>query len=136
MKIVIASSGLGHVARGVEAWAADLAHALAARAQDVTLCKGAGEARHPYERVLPCWRRDGEPARRLLRRLPRRLTWRLRLNSGYGLEQTTFALRLLPHLRRERVDLLHVQDPQVARIALRAHRLGLIPTRTILAHGT
>jgi glycosyltransferase involved in cell wall biosynthesis len=135
MKIVIASSGLGHVTRGVEAWAADLAHALATRGQDVTLCKGAGEPRHPYERVLPCLPRDAPRTRRLLR-LPKRLTWRLGLHSGYGVEQTSFALRLLPHLRRERVELLHVQDPQVARIVQRAHRLGLVPTRTILAHGT
>jgi len=40
MRITIASSGLGHVARGIEAWAADLGRALAQRDLDVSLCKG------------------------------------------------------------------------------------------------
>jgi glycosyltransferase involved in cell wall biosynthesis len=34
------------------------------------------------------------------------------------------------------VDILHVQDPPVARIAQAARRLGWIKTKTILAHGT
>src|SRR5207244_3306042 len=73
---------------------------------------------------------------RLLRWLPRRGLWRLGLGDGYGVEQTTFALGLLRHLRRERIDLLHVQDPQVALIVQRARQLGWVRTRTILAHGT
>jgi len=71
----------------------------------------------------------------LLRCLPRG-AWRLGLGSGYGIEQTTFALRLLGHLRRERTDILHVQDPQVASIVQQARRLGWVRARTILAHGT
>jgi glycosyltransferase involved in cell wall biosynthesis len=136
MRVVIASSGLGHVARGVEAWAADLGGALARRGLDVTLCKGGGDASAPHERVLPCWRRDSDPARWVTRSLPRGLAWRLGLASGYGVEQTTFAWSLIGYLRSQRVDLLHVQDPRVALLVQRAHRLGLVPTRTILAHGT
>jgi hypothetical protein len=37
MKIAIASSGLGHVARGIETWALDTAQALHERGVDVTL---------------------------------------------------------------------------------------------------
>lgn len=37
MRIAVASSGLGHVARGIESWAWDLAVALAARGVEVTL---------------------------------------------------------------------------------------------------
>src|SRR5262245_23408426 len=136
LKIAVASSGLGHVARGIESWADDLAAALAARGEDVLLCKGAGTATRPYERVVPCWTREEPATRRLLRCLPRPLGWRVGLGSGYGVEQTTFALNLIRLLRRERADILHVQDPQVAAIAQRARRLGLIRTRTILAHGT
>ncbi len=136
LKIAVASSGLGHVARGIEAWADDLAAALAARGEDVTLCKGAGTATRPYERVVPCLRRESDGTRRLLKLLPRRASWRLGLGSPYDVEQTTFALRLLPFLRRHRIDVLHVQDPQVALIAQRARRLGLVRTRTVLAHGT
>jgi glycosyltransferase involved in cell wall biosynthesis len=45
-------------------------------------------------------------------------------------------LGLLRYLRRERSDILHVQDPQVAIMVQLARRVGLVPTRTILAHGT
>lgn len=136
MRIAIASSGLGHVARGIEAWAADLGKALADRGESVTLCKGGGQAETAFERVIPCWQREAAKTRRLLRWLPRRGTWRLGLSSGYGIEQTTFALGLLEHLRRHRADVLHVQDPQVALLIQRARRLGLVRTRVILAHGT
>ena len=136
MRIAIASSGLGHVARGIESWAADLGAALHERGADVLLCKGAGEATKTYERVVPCWTREGAQARRLARILPRRLSWRLGLGSHYGIEQTTFAWRLLRLLRRERVDVLHVQDPQVALLLQRAHETGLSPARVVLAHGT
>lgn len=136
LRIAVASSGLGHVNRGIEAWADDLAAALHARGQDVLLCKGAGVATRPYERVVPCLTRESASARRVLKAVPRPLGWRLGLGSGYGIEQSTFALNLIRLLRRERADILQVQDPQVAVLAQRARRLGLIRTRTILAHGT
>lgn len=136
LRIAVASSGLGHVARGIEAWADDLAAALSARGESVILCKGAGPATRPYERVVSCLQRESPAAQRLLRLLPKRLSWRVGLGSGYGIEQTTFTLSLLPLLRREKIDVLHVQDPQVAVLAHRARRMSLIRTRTILAHGT
>jgi glycosyltransferase involved in cell wall biosynthesis len=58
------------------------------------------------------------------------------MGNGYGIEQTTFTWNLMRVLRRERIDILHVQDPQVALLAQRALRLGIVRTRTILAHGT
>ena len=45
MKIAVASSGLGHVARGIETWALDTAAALAKVGVDVTLFAGGGEAK-------------------------------------------------------------------------------------------
>jgi 1,2-diacylglycerol 3-alpha-glucosyltransferase len=136
LHITIASSGLGHVARGVEAWAADLGRALAERGEAVWLCKGGGTAEAAYERVVPCYQRAAADTERLLHWLPRRGLWRLGLGDGYGVEQTSFALGLLRHLRRDRIDVLHVQDPQVALVVQRARTLGLVRTRTILAHGT
>jgi glycosyltransferase involved in cell wall biosynthesis len=136
LNVVVASSGLGHVARGIEAWANDLGAALAERGLHVTLCKGGGVAERPYERVIPCWQREAPKTKRLLRVLPRRLSWRVGLGSGYDIEQLTFASRLIRFLRRERADILHVQDPFVAMLAQRARKIGLIRTRTILAHGT
>lgn len=136
MKIAVASSGLGHVSRGIETWADDLGRALASRGEDVRLCKAAGVAGEDYERVIPCWTRDSDAASRVRRIVPSPLAWRLGIGSGYGVEQASFSLGLLNLLRRERVDLLHVQDPLLALVAQTARRLGLIKTETILAHGT
>jgi glycosyltransferase involved in cell wall biosynthesis len=58
------------------------------------------------------------------------------VGSEYGVEQLTFAASLLRQLRRTRADVLHVQDPQIALIAQRAARLGLIRAAVILGHGT
>jgi 1,2-diacylglycerol 3-alpha-glucosyltransferase len=136
MRIAIASSGLGHVARGIESWADDLGSALAARGENVKLCKGAGLASRSYERVVWCFQRDGPLTVRLSKLMPRRISWRLGLGSCHNLEQTSFAFNLMPVLRLEKIDILHVQDPQVAIIIQRARQLGLVRTRTILAHGT
>jgi len=134
--VTVASSGLGHVARGIEAWASDLAGALAARGVPVTLCKGGGQADRPFERVLPCWQRNAPKSRLLQRLLPRPFSWRLGLGSAYEVEQLTFTRHLLRHLRRDRVDILHVQDPRIALLVQRAERIGLVRSRAILAHGT
>jgi glycosyltransferase involved in cell wall biosynthesis len=136
MRIAVASSGLGHVTRGIEAWAADLSRALAGRGHDVRLYKGGGRAEAAFERVVPCCQRDSAWTRRVLSVLPRRALWRVGFGSGYALEQVTFALGLLPQLAADRIDILHVQDPEVARIVQAMHRLGLVKARTILAHGT
>jgi glycosyltransferase involved in cell wall biosynthesis len=136
LRVCIASSGLGHVSRGIEAWAADLAAELARRGVVVILAKGAGRPETSYERVLPCWRRESRAARRLLAVVPRALAWRIGMAGAYGVEQTTFAFPLVRLLRRERIDILHVQDPQVALLVQRARQIGLVKTKTILAHGT
>jgi 1,2-diacylglycerol 3-alpha-glucosyltransferase len=135
IRIAIASSGLGRIYRGVEAWADDLAKALHARGEDVTLYKGGGTAAAPYERVVPCVEQGSERARRFQSWLPRG-AWRVGLGSDVQVEQTTFALNLLPRLWRERIDVLHVQDAQVAVVAQWARRLGLVRAKVILGHGT
>lgn len=135
-RIAIASSGLGHVTRGIEAWADDLGSALAARGEDVLLCRGSGTATRPYEQVVSCFPRESSGNLRLQKWLPKKGSWRFGLGSGYAIEQTSFAFNLIRLLRRKRIDILHVQDPQVAVITQRAWKLGLIRTRTILGHGT
>jgi glycosyltransferase involved in cell wall biosynthesis len=136
MRLCVASSGLGHVARGIESWAQDLGHELARRDLPVIVCKGGGEPSSPIERVIPCWTRESPPARSVLARLPAAVRWRLGLANGYEVEQTTFALNLLRVLRRESIDLLHVQDPRVALLVQKARSWGLVRTRTVLGHGT
>jgi len=135
MKIAVASSGLGHVARGVEAWASDLGRALFERGHSVVLCKGGGIADLPYERVLPCLQRLAIKTQRLSR-WTRRGLWRLHLGSVYELEQASFTWHLVKLLRREAIDVLHVQDPTVALFVQQARRLGWVKCRTILGHGT
>jgi glycosyltransferase involved in cell wall biosynthesis len=135
MHIGIASSGLGHVTRGIEAWASDLARALVARGQRVTLFKGAGAAEAEWEQVVPCWRRASRRAVELVRTL-RRVLWRFGLGTEYGVEQVTFAAALLDRLASRRIDLLHVQDPQVALLVQLARRVGLARCPVILGHGT
>ena len=110
MRIAVASSGLGHIARGVESWAQDLGRALYERGESVVVCKGGGTADLPYERVIPCLQRFAPTAQRLAR-WTRRGLWRLRLGSPYELEQATFTWHLLKLLRRESIDVLHVHDP-------------------------
>jgi len=136
IRIAVASSGLGHVMRGIESWAADLALGLERAGADVTLYGGAAASPAGTRTTIPCWRRSDPRTLRLLRILPQHLTWRLGLSSGYGIEQTTFACGLIAHLRRTRADVLHVQDPQVASIANWARRLGWTRAVPILAHGT
>jgi glycosyltransferase involved in cell wall biosynthesis len=58
------------------------------------------------------------------------------MGTGYGIEQITFTMNLVRLLRRERIDILHVQDPKIAVLAQKAMRMGLIRARVILAHGT
>ena len=150
MKIAIASSGLGHVSRGIETWALDTAEALASRGIDVTLFAAAAlplrrtraacspavaSAKSGRVSVLRCWRRSGRTAQWLASVSPGFL-WRWGLKSAYGWEQLSFWWHLWPRLRRGRYDVLHVQDPMVAEWCRRFRRLGSVRTKEILAHGT
>lgn len=136
MRVAIASTGLGHVNRGIETWAADVFRALTLRGISATLWKGGGVAESGLDRVVPCWQRGAGKAKRFGRVVPHPVAWRMGLGTPYEIEQSTFALHLLPHLRRERIDILHVQDPQLAILVQRARKLGLVRTRVILGHGT
>ncbi len=165
MKIAIASSGLGHVARGIETWACDTAGALAevrsqkseVRAEvrgqraegnregslslEVTLFSGAHltnlAVRFPLlaVHVIPCLKRGDRMARWLSRITPG-FAWRWGLKNPYGWEQLSFWWRLWPALRREGIDLLHVQDPMVAYWCRLFRKWGLVKAKEILAHGT
>lgn len=135
IRIAVASSGLGHVARGVEAWAADLGRALAVRGEQVVLCKGGGSIEADYERVLPCWQRTA-PRTQHLARWTKHGLWRWGLSSTYELEEATFTWNLLKVLRCDRIDILHVQDPHIAFFVQRANQLGWVRTRAILGNGT
>lgn len=136
MKVAIASSGLGHITRGIETWAQDTASALHRRNLDVTLFSAAPVAGTCAPTlVLPCLKRNARLARIITRHAPG-WTWRWHLKSPYALEQLTFWLHLKPELRKRHIDILHVQDPLLAYLAQQAYIHNRIPTRTLLAHGT
>lgn len=135
MKIAIASSGLGHIARGIETWALDTAEALYQRDVDVTLfAAGKVQCSVPLT-VIPCLRRR-TPLSNLIVRLMPPFCWRWGLKSGYGIEQLTFWRRLKRSLNAEGFDILHIQDPMIADLCQKARAQGEVQTKAILAHGT
>jgi glycosyltransferase involved in cell wall biosynthesis len=135
MRIAVASSGLGHISRGIETWAADLGRALRAAGQDATLFQGAGTPSEDWQQVVPCKLRFDAGTQQWVRRFRKLGGWRYGCGSGYEIEQTTFALGLWRRIRRD-YDILHVQDPQVALVLDRLNGAGLSRPKVILAHGT
>lgn len=135
MKIAIASSGLGHVKRGIETWADDLARVLHEDGQDVTLFGGAGKPAANYHEILSCRTRFEPRVQKLVARMEKAGGWRVGCGSGYQWEQTTFTLPLWKRIRRD-YDILHVQDPHIALLMEKLWRRGLSRPRVILAHGT
>ena len=134
MRVAIAASGLGHINRGVEAWARDLAVALREGGIDATLFQARGRRNAAAESVW-CLRRIGCTAK-LLGQLFRHLgAWRWGIGNDYEIEQASFCLALWPKIRAG-FDVLHVQDPTMALIFEVLHRFGLSQPRVILGNGT
>lgn len=131
-RIAIACSGLGHIQRGIESWAADLARALQRAGSDTTLFGGAPG---PGIVALPCLRRTGPAAVAIARVLRHLGGWRYGCGSPYELEQTSFALPLWRRIQH-RFDILHVQDPAIALCLEAARRRGLSRAKVIYANGT
>jgi glycosyltransferase involved in cell wall biosynthesis len=135
LRIAIASSGLGHIRRGVETWAEEIATAFYDRGLDVALFQGAGAADAPWKCVLPCLKRF-DPKTQKLARVFRKLSgWRYGAGNAYDIEQTTFVMSLWPRVFRS-YDILHVKEPWIALWMDRLHRAGLSRPRVILSHGT
>ena len=131
-RIAVACSGLGHVQRGIESWADDLGHALHRAGADVTLFAG---AKADGATALSCLRRTGRAAIALDRAVHHLGGWRYGMGNTYEIEQTSFAVALWCRIRRE-FDVLHVQDPTLARWLELAHRRGLSRPRVVFANGT
>lgn len=130
-RIAIACSGVGHIRRGIEAWAEDLTRALRRRGKMADLFGGApgsGEA-------LGCFRRTGFMAKTLAGAGRHFGGWRYGMGSPYEVEQLSFALSLWRRIRSD-YDILHVQDPLIGRLMDQANRRGLSRPKVILANGT
>jgi glycosyltransferase involved in cell wall biosynthesis len=133
LRVAIGSCGLGHVRRGIEAWAEDTAAALHRRGVNVSLFGGA-PGPGLFE-SLHCMKRHRGAARSVARVFRRLGGWRYGLGSAWDVEQTTFAFFLWLQVRRE-YDIVHVQDPTTGKILDHLHRFGLSRPRVILANGT
>jgi 1,2-diacylglycerol 3-alpha-glucosyltransferase len=135
LRVAVASSGLGHIRRGIESWAEDLGNALRRASVDVTLFQGFGENAETWRQTLSCARRFQPRAARILSATRRVGGWKYGFGSEYEVEQSTFAFSLWKKVRRG-YDILHVQDPWVARWLDFLNRQNLSGPRVILAHGT
>jgi glycosyltransferase involved in cell wall biosynthesis len=133
-RIALACSGLGHIKRGIEAWAQDLGSALVRRGEPVTLFGGA-QCDIPGLVPVGCWKRTSPAAQWSAKLLKHLGGWRYYAGSPYDIEQMTFSIALWRRIRAD-YDLLHVQDPAIAGILNRLHRAGLSRPRVILANGT
>lgn len=133
MKVGVASSGLGHVFRGMEAWATDLAEGLSEAGVDVTLFRGAGPPKHPYDVVLETMKRESRAAHAIAR-ITSKGGWRIGLGTPHGVESFVFGIKLLRALRQG-YQLVHVQQGSLGLFLNRAQRLGLLNMPVILANG-
>lgn len=135
MKIAVASAFLGHVLRGVESWAQDLAAELHRRGADVTLFQGGGPSDVPYARPIRCPDHT-DPFWGFVTRFTQHGLWRYGLGSPLHLQQVVFARHVARELHRDKFDVVHTQDPGTALILERARRKGQHGAKVILANGT
>lgn len=138
MKILVIATGLEHIKRGVESWADFHAYALKDAGIDATLYKGSGKARSSIEEVVPCLYRGSKGNDRLCRIFSRLGGWRYGLGNPYEIEQVTFFLGLLltRSYKLRQFDIIHLQDPILARALQWLNKIGVIKARTILGYGT
>lgn len=107
VKVFMVCSGLGHVSRGFESFTQECFDALSDDPRlEITLFKGGGQN---------CQQQ------RVLRNLPRNSSlssWlgkTLRKN-GYWLEQVTFTMSLLPHIIRQKPDVIYFSDCNIGNL--------------------
>ena len=133
IKVAIAASGLGHVARGMEAWAESLAAALHERGVDITLFRGCGPIKNDYDAVVPSIKRTSRFAKigTVLNHVG---GWRIGLGSEASVESFSYGVRLLWRLRKN-YDVVHVQQGSLAVFLDRARRLGMLKCPIVFGNG-
>jgi 1,2-diacylglycerol 3-alpha-glucosyltransferase len=134
-RIAIASSGLGHINRGVESWANDLAVGLHRKGIPATLFQAAGTPAEPWRHTLSCLRRFDRRTKWLYSLTKHLSGWRYGCGSAYDIEQTTFSLPLWRAIHKD-YDILHVQDIRVAIMLDAFYRKGWSRPRVIFGNGT
>ena len=123
----IVCSGLGHVHRGFESFSLELRDALRGESTvRVRLYGGSRPTGGSDLHVVPCLRRDWK-----LTRFVAAATRR----GQYQIEQLTFAIGLVPEIRRHRPDVVYFSDLLVGRTLARLRHRGLISTRLLFCNG-
>jgi len=103
-KVFFVCPGIGHIHRGYETFTRQCFDALSSKTQiRARLFKGAG-ANDQLETAIPILRRT---------RLIARLAGRAVLRNGYDIEQFSFAIGLIPFLRREQPDIVFFSDREL-----------------------
>ena len=113
-KVFLLCSGLGHINRGYESFTQECFDSLnGAPELDLTLFKGGGLP-GPKQVVLPNLPRQSRLSDRLGEKIGK---------SGYWLEQVTFTLSLLPHIARQKPDVIYFSDTNVGNLLWHWRRL-------------
>ena len=133
MKVAVATSGLGHVFRGMEGWAELLAEELSRSEIDVTLFRGASPPKNEYDVCIPCIKRTSRMAK-YLSKLNLIGGWRIGLGHPAQVETWSYGLSLLRHLRKD-FDLVHVKQGQLATFLTIAKKFRLLNIPFILGNG-
>jgi glycosyltransferase involved in cell wall biosynthesis len=139
IKVAVTSSGLGHIPRGAETWAKDLASVLYEKDVNVNLYSGSRLNSYTksgiMQKTIPCLKRTSKLTK-IIKKIRPSFLWHLGLGNEYDIEQTSFSFFLLCEAIMRKYDIIHTQDPVVANILNIASKLHLIKAKVILAHGT
>ncbi|MFQ6063907.1 MAG: glycosyltransferase family 4 protein [Candidatus Bathyarchaeia archaeon] len=124
MRTLVAASGLGHIKRGVETWAQELAYALRNNVS-VILCKGGGTRESNIEYVLPCIKRNSVILGGKFSPIP----WGARVR----IEESTFSFSLATIVRALNPDVVHVSQFFHSLFDLKKRKL--IKSKIVFANG-
>ena len=126
IKVVRLCTGRGQVNRGYESFTRECFDALAGNPElDLTIFKGGGQSE---EKQIRLW---------CLPRSSRLAAWlggKLRKNS-YWVEQLTFTLSLLPHIRRSKPDVMYYSDSTVGLLLWYWRRVTRARFKLLLSNG-
>lgn len=124
-RLAIASSGLGHVNRGIETWSKNLAYLLYSKGIDITLFKGGGKKESEIEKIIHCPGMNS----RIMGGVNSPLSWGFR----HVLQQKIFSAFLIPRLRD--FDIIQTSDYRVGKALQKTKKKGLLKGRVIFTDG-
>jgi 1,2-diacylglycerol 3-alpha-glucosyltransferase len=126
VNVLVACPGIGHINRGFETFAIELAESLATCPGFQLSLYGGALSQHGAVIVTLCLKRKSSAARRLARLLGR---------DPYFVEQATFALALLPQLILGKPDVIITSDGALCNILARFRRVFRLRYRILFSNG-